>query len=163
MCESTQSLDRQTAVGGIIEHALYKDNWKALKLNLPTHHKWFDGALRYILRLHRGHALGGKRTLHSVRQRSKLSFGRNDPTMSGGACMYNINLEEHSLHNVRRSMSLRRSWNCHASWNHEDNWITNHRVSLGFRMNSCLHRAHYSQPQLTPLGCHMRKTDIETV
>ena len=40
---------------------------------------------------------------------------------------------------------------------------SNNRVSLGSRMNSYLHRAHYSQPHLTPLGCHMRKTDIETV
>ena len=37
----------------------------------------------------------------------------------------------------------------------------NNRVSLGSRMNSYLHRAHYSQLQLTPLGRHMRKHTLK--
>ena len=46
MCVVTQALDHQTAIEWTIKHALYIESpWKTLKHNLPTHDKFFGGAM----------------------------------------------------------------------------------------------------------------------
>ena len=76
----------------------------------------------------------------------------------------NIDLEEHSLHNMSGGACLFIDLETDMSLGINKTLESpKHRVSLELHMNSYVHRSHYSQPHSTPLGCHMRKAYVETI